>query len=62
MLLNHPIRPLQHIRRDRQADLLRRLQVDDEFELRRLLHRQIGGLRAFEDLVDVVGRARNRSL
>ena len=37
--LDHFIRPRQHIRRNRQADLLRRLKIDDELELRRLLHR-----------------------
>ena len=30
---NHPVRPRQHIRRDRQADLLRGFQIDDEFGL-----------------------------
>jgi len=39
-LLNHLIRPDQHIRRDRQADLLRRLAVDDHLELHRLLKRR----------------------
>jgi len=31
------IRPDQHIRRNRQTDLLGRLQIDDELELHRLL-------------------------
>ena len=39
---NHLIRPRQHIRWDRQADLLGGFEVDDELELRRLLDRQIG--------------------
>ena len=42
--LNHFVRSRQHIRRDRQADLLRGLKIDHELELRRLLHRQIGRL------------------
>ena len=32
-LLDHLIRPRQHIRRDRQADLLRGFQVDHELDL-----------------------------
>ena len=43
----------QNIGRDRQADLLRRLEIDDELELHRLLDRKIGGLAAFEYLVDI---------
>ena len=33
-LLNHLIRPLQERRRDRQAEGLGGLEVDDEFEVR----------------------------
>src|SRR6266496_1713382 len=51
--LNHLVRPRQHVRRNREPDLLSRLEVDDEFELRRLLHGEIGGLCAFQDLVNV---------
>ena len=36
-LSNDFIRPRQHVGRNRQADLLRRFQIDDELELRRLL-------------------------
>jgi len=42
-----PVRPRQHIWRNRQADLLRSLQVHDELEFCRLLHWKIGGLDAF---------------
>jgi hypothetical protein len=35
--LDHLIRPHQHIRRDREADLLGRFQIDDQLELHRLL-------------------------
>src|SRR3989454_9580668 len=45
--------PRQHIRRNRQAELLRRFQVYDEFELLRLLHREIGGVSAFQNIVDI---------
>jgi hypothetical protein len=41
--LDHLIRSCQHIRRNRQADLLRGLQVDDKLEFRRLLQREISG-------------------
>src|SRR6266540_1977014 len=48
--LNHLVRSHQHVRRNRQADLLSRRQIDDELELLRLLHRQTGGLGAFKTL------------
>src|SRR5215831_10062332 len=48
-----PIRPHQHIRRDRQADLLGRFEIDNELELHWLFDREIGRLGAFEDFVDV---------
>ena len=56
-LLNDFIRSRQHVRRNRQADLLRGFQIDDEFELRRLLHGKFGWLGAFENLVYVAGGA-----
>src|SRR6266404_1583081 len=49
--LDHLIRSHQHVRRDRQADLLGGFQVDHQLELRRLLDGKIGGLRAFQNLV-----------
>src|SRR5262244_3099439 len=48
VLPDHPVRPRQHIRRNRQADLFCRLQIDDELKLCRLLDRQVGRLRAFQ--------------
>ena len=45
-----PVRPHQHIRRDRQADLLGGFQIDDEFKLRRLFYWEVGWLGAFENL------------
>ena len=60
-LFYHPVRPRQHFRRNRQADLLGGFEIDDEFELRRLLHRQIGGLGALQNLVDVMAARRYRS-
>src|SRR4030095_714765 len=43
----------QNIGRNRQADLLSGLKIDDELELDRLLYRQISGFRALEDPVHV---------
>src|SRR6266851_6332169 len=56
-LLDHLIRPLQERRRDRQAEGLGGLEIDDEFILGRLLDRKVGGLRALEDPVHVSGGA-----
>jgi hypothetical protein len=55
--LNHLIRPQQEPRRDREAEGLGGLQVDDQLERCRLLDWQIAGLGALEDLVDGIGRA-----
>src|SRR5215467_5999260 len=52
-LFDHSIRSHQHIGRDRQADLLGRFEIDHQFEFRRLLDWQIGGLGAFQNLVDI---------
>jgi hypothetical protein len=43
LLLDHLIRPLQERRRNRQAEGLGRLEVDDKVELRRLQDGDIGG-------------------
>src|SRR5713101_7270832 len=51
--LDDLIRPPQQRWRDRQAEGLGGLEVDDQLELRRLLDGQVGGLGALEDLVDV---------
>jgi hypothetical protein len=54
---NDSIRPHQHVGWNRQTDLLGRFQVDDQLELLGLLHRKIGGLGAFQNLVHVRSRA-----
>jgi hypothetical protein len=56
-LLDNMVRSDEDGPRDREAESPGGLQVDDQLELRRLLHGQVGGLRAFEDLVDVGGSA-----
>ena len=55
--LDHFIRSHQHIWRDREADLLSCFQIDDEFKLRRLLHREVCWLGTFENFVDLSGGA-----
>src|SRR5262249_17782123 len=56
-LLNDLVRPRQHRGRDREAEGLRRLEVDDELELGGLLDGEVGRLGALEESVDVAGRA-----
>src|SRR5262245_25878278 len=53
--LNDPISSRQHVRRNRQADLLSGFQINDELELLWLLHGEISGVRAFEDFIHVGG-------
>src|SRR5206468_2209126 len=53
LLSNDSVRSNKHLLRNRQTDLFGGLQVDDELKLRRLFHREIGGLGAFQYLVDV---------
>ena len=50
-LLNDFIRSCQHIRRDRQADLLGGFQIDNKLELGRLFDRYVGWLTSFQDAV-----------
>ena len=56
-LLDHLIRPLEHVGRNCQSDLFRCLQVDHKLKLRRLLHRQISRFGTFQDLAHVNSRA-----
>ena len=51
--LNDLVRPLQQRRRDREAERLGRLEVDDELEFGRLLDRQVGGLGPLEDPIRI---------
>ena len=55
--LNDFVRSRQHVRWNRETDLLGRFQVDDELELFGLFHREIGGLGAFQNPVHVSGSA-----
>ena len=51
------VRPLQHLLRNRQTDLLSGFEIDEKLKFRRLLHRQVSGLGAFENLIDVLSGA-----
>ena len=42
MLFDHLVRPRQHVGWNRETNLLRRLQIDHQLELRRLLDPQGG--------------------
>src|SRR5437870_12495317 len=53
--LDHFICPIQHRLWNRQTDLLRSLQVDDQLELCRCFHRKVRRLRTLEDPVYEVG-------
>jgi hypothetical protein len=52
-LFDHLVGGDQQVGRYGQAERLRGLQVDDQFELGRPNHRQIGRLRAFENVTNV---------
>src|SRR5437667_270799 len=56
--LNNLVRPLQQRLGDREPERLRGLQVDDQFEPRRLLNRKIRWLGTLQDPVDEGGGAR----
>src|SRR5215813_1256132 len=57
ILLDQAVRALQERPGQRQSERLRRLEIDDQLELRRLLHGKIGGFHTLQNLVDVNGRA-----
>src|SRR5919108_5480793 len=55
-LLDDLIRLLEHADRNCQTDLFGSLEINDEFKLRRLLHRQISRFGTFQNLVHVTSR------
>jgi hypothetical protein len=54
---DHLISLEQHCRRDGEPERLRRLQIDDQLELCRLLDRKLARPGAFEDLIHICGGA-----
>jgi hypothetical protein len=56
-LLDHLIGKGEQLRGNFEAERLSSGQIDDQIELGRRLHRQVCGLLALEDAIDVVGRA-----
>src|SRR5215471_9174733 len=46
-----------HDQRHRDAERLRRFEIDDEFDLGRLHHRKLGGLLTLENAIDIEGRS-----
>src|SRR5262249_45659381 len=58
--LDHPICPVKHRLRNRNADLFRSSEIDHQFKFRRLLHGKITRLSAFQNLVNEVGSAPER--
>src|SRR6266511_5948084 len=55
--VNDLIRPQEYRLRDRQPERLGGLSIDDQLELRRLLHREVSRVRPFQDLVHINGGA-----
>jgi hypothetical protein len=45
-----------HDQRHREAECLRRFEIDDEFDLGRLHYRKLGGLLTLEDAIHIEGR------
>ena len=61
ILLDHVIRAPKERRRHGEPNRLGGFEVDHQLELGGLLHGQVGGLGAFQDLVDI-GRSAPRVL
>src|SRR5260370_10317723 len=55
--LNHLVRAQQQFLRNGEPERLSGLHVDDQFEFRRLLHRDVAGLDALENFVDKYRRS-----
>ena len=56
-LFDHLVGACEHGRRDGEAKRLGGLEVQHQLVPRRRLHRQVGGLLALEDAIDIAGRA-----
>src|SRR5258705_12952199 len=56
-LFDHLVGARKHGRRNGKTERLRGLEIDRQLVLGRCLYREIGGLLALEDAVDIAGRA-----
>jgi hypothetical protein len=54
---DYSVRSSQNVGRNRQADLLRCLEIDHQFKLHGLLHGKVGWLGSFQEPVYIVGGA-----
>jgi hypothetical protein len=52
--LDHLVRAVQHVRRNRQTDQFGGIQIYNELKLHGLLHGKIGWLGTFQDSIHVV--------
>ncbi len=57
ILFNHLGRLIEDLGWDRDAELLGRLEIDDQLELRGPLYRQVGWLSTLENSIHIVGGA-----
>ncbi len=55
---DYPVRPRQHIRRNREADLLGSSEIDEQLELHSLLYRKLICLGTLENFVHENGRTK----
>jgi hypothetical protein len=59
-LFDHLVGAQEEISTDRQSERSRCFEIDDKLEFGGLLNRQVGRLRAFQNLVDVSGGAQEQ--
>ena len=55
MLFDHLVGAGEDQRRDREAERVRGLEIDDEIEPNRLLDRQVGGARSLQNPINIAG-------
>src|SRR2546421_12523691 len=58
--LDHLVGAQEEISTDRQSERSRCFEIDDKLEFGGLLNRQVGRLRAFQNLVDISGGAQEQ--
>jgi hypothetical protein len=60
LLFDHLVSAQEEISTDRQSERSRCFEIDDKLEFGGLLNRQVGRLRAFQNLVDISGGAQEQ--